>query len=190
MRGASTRLFLLAELASRGEAHGHELRREAALGKAELWSDVGIGSIYSTLRRMHDEGLVRVARQERDGLLPERTVYAVTAEGRRELEALRASMLREVVVPADPFDLALACSADVPTSDLLGIVEDRAATLQTRAAELEHLRLSAAEHLDERDRLLFEHALTRLHAELDWHHQLHSALSRGATPQPQGEQQL
>jgi hypothetical protein len=112
----------------------------------------------------------------------------VTAEGRRELEALRASMLREVVVPADPFDLALACSADVPTSDLLGIVEDRAATLQTRAAELEHLRLSAAEHLDERDRLLFEHALTRLHAELDWHHELHSALSRAITPQPQGEQ--
>jgi DNA-binding PadR family transcriptional regulator len=159
------------------------------MGKAELWSDVGIGSIYSTLRRMHDEGLVRVARHERDGLRPERTVYAVTAEGRRELEALRASMLRDVVLPADPFDLALACSVDVPVRDLLAIVKDRAATLRTRAAELEHLRSSAAEHLDERDRLLFEHALTRLRAELDWHDQLHSALSRTATPHPQGEQQ-
>jgi DNA-binding PadR family transcriptional regulator len=188
MRGASTRLFLLAELASRGEAHGHELRREAVLGKAELWSDVGIGSIYSTLRRMHEDGLVRVVRHERDGLMPERTVYAVTAEGRRELEALRASMLRDVVIPADPFDLALACSADVPAGVLLGIVDDRAALLRTRVAALEHLRLSAAEHLDERDHLLFDHALTRLRAELDWHDQLHSALARPTPPHPQGDQ--
>ena len=189
MRGTSTRLFLLAELASRGEAHGHELRREAALGKAEMWSDVGIGSIYSTLRRMHQEGLVRVVRHERGGLRPERTVYAVTAEGRRELEALRARMLRDVVIAADPFDLALACSADLPAGDLLGIVEDRAATLRTRIAALEHLRLSAAEHLDERDHLLFDHALTRLRAELGWHDQLQTALSATTPSHQQGDHQ-
>jgi DNA-binding PadR family transcriptional regulator len=176
MRGASTRLFLLAELANRGEAHGHELRREAALGRAELWSDVAIGSIYSTLKRLHDEGLIRVVRSERDGLMPERTVYALTAEGRRELVALRASMLSEVVVPADPFDLAFACSADVPAGELIGIAQDRAATLRTKISSLEHLRVSAAAHLDTRDQLLFDHALARLRAEAEWHDQLCSAL--------------
>jgi hypothetical protein len=34
--------------------------------------------------------------------------------------------------------------------------------------------------------LLFDHALTRLRAELDWHDQLHSALSRTTTSK--GEQ--
>jgi DNA-binding PadR family transcriptional regulator len=176
MRGESTRLFLLAELASRGEAHGHELRREAALGKAELWSDVGVGSIYSTLRRLHADGLVDVVRSERDGRLPERTVYALTGEGRRELAVLRDAMLRSVVVPADPFDLALACAGDVSTADLLAVVEDRTAALRTRASTLEHLRSAAAEHLDERDHLLFDHALARLRSELAWHRDLHAAL--------------
>ncbi|NQE92678.1 PadR family transcriptional regulator [Nocardia terpenica] len=185
MRGASTRLFLLAELATRGEAHGHELRREAALGKTELWSEVGIGSIYSTLRRMQAEGLVRIVRSERDGLMPERTVYALTSEGRKELEALRASMLRDVVVRADPFDLALACSPDLPTEVLLGIVEDRTATIRTRISSLEHLRDSARDHLDDRDHLLFDHVLTRLRAELDWHDTLHTALSANRPPRPE-----
>jgi DNA-binding PadR family transcriptional regulator len=178
MRGASTRLFLLAELASRGEAHGHELRREAALGKAEMWSEVGIGSIYSTLRRMAEEGLLRVVRSEREGLMPERTVYALTAEGRKELSVLRAAMLRDVVVGTDPFDLALACSADVPTAELLDVVTDRLATLRVRISELEHLRISAGPHLDERDQLLFDHLLIRLRADVDWHEGLFATLER------------
>jgi DNA-binding PadR family transcriptional regulator len=108
--------------------------------------------------------------------MPERTVYALTAEGRRELVALRASMLSEVVVPADPFDLAFACSADVPAGELIGIAQDRTATLRTKISSLEHLRESAAAHLDARDQLLFDHALARLRAEAEWHDQLCSAL--------------
>jgi DNA-binding PadR family transcriptional regulator len=177
VRGASTRLFLLSELASRGETHGHELRREAILGKAEVWSDIGIGSIYGTLRRLTEEGLVHIVRTERNGQWPERTVYAVTAEGRRGLVALRDAMLRDVVVRADPFDLALACAVDVPTAQLLDIVDDRAATLRARAGTLEHLRVSAAAHLDDRDHLLFDHTLSRLRMEVAWHEHLRAALT-------------
>jgi hypothetical protein len=98
--------------------------------------------------------------------------------------------LRRIERELSPAAGSLQPASQGPGSRLVSAPAASAATLQTRAAELEHLRLSAAEHLDERDRLLFEHALTRLHAELDWHHQLHSALSRGVTPQPRGEQQL
>src|SRR5277367_3442457 len=103
-KGEATRLFLLAELDRRGQSHGHELRREAQIGQAELWTDVGIGAIYSTLRRMADEGLIEAVRSERHGNMPERTVYAITAEGHRELVVLRDRFLRDVQVPADPFD--------------------------------------------------------------------------------------
>lgn len=151
------------------------------MGRTELWSEVGIGAIYSTLRRMHDEGLVRVVRSEREGQLPERTIYAITEAGRKELSILRASMLRDVVVRADPFDLAFACSADIPTRDLLDLIADRTATLRTRISSLEHLRVSSAAHLDTRDELLFDHLLLRLRADLTWHEDLASTLSAEAS---------
>lgn len=171
-RGDATRLFLLAELARRGESHGHELRREAQIGWAELWTDVGIGAIYPTLRRMADDGLIKTVRSERSGNMPERTVYAITAEGRRELAVLRDGFLREVQVPADPFDLAFSVSADLDPSTLTAAIQDRLEALRGRIAGLEHQRAAAAPYLDERDGLLFDHLLVRLQAEMDWHHRL------------------
>jgi DNA-binding PadR family transcriptional regulator len=175
-KGEATRLFLLAELARRGQSHGHELRREAQIGQAELWTDIGIGAIYSTLRRMADEGLIEPVRSERHGNMPERTVYAITAEGVRELTVLRDRFLREVHVPADPFDLAFSVSAGLPAGDLRAAIEDRVAALQGRITSLEHQRAAAARHLDERDQLLFEHLLARLHTEVHWHGQIISDL--------------
>jgi DNA-binding PadR family transcriptional regulator len=175
-KGEATRLFLLAELARRRVSHGHELRREAQIGRAELWTDIGIGAIYSTLRRMADEGLIEPVRSERDGNMPERTVYAITAEGHRELVVLRDRFLRDVHVPADPFDLAFSVSGDLPAEDLRAAIEDRIGTLQSRIASLEHQRAAAAGHLDQRDQLLFEHLLARLRTEVHWHRQIVSDL--------------
>jgi DNA-binding PadR family transcriptional regulator len=178
-KGEATRLFLLAELVRRGQSHGHELRREAQIGRTELWADVGIGAIYPALRRMADEGLIEPVRSERQGNMPERTVYTVTAEGRRELTVLRDRFLRDVTIPADPFDLAFAVSADLPTDDLRAAVEDRVRTLESRITGLEHQRTAAAKHLDQRDELLFDHLLARLRTEVRWHQQLMNDLFPG-----------
>jgi DNA-binding PadR family transcriptional regulator len=171
-RGEATRLFLLAELARRGQSHGHELRREAQIGRTELWTDVGIGAIYSTLRRMADEGLLEAVRNERAGNMPERTIYAITDEGRRELMVLRGRYLREVFLPADPFDLAFSVSADLPAEQMHAVLAERIGTLGGRIAALENQRAAAGEHLDARDQELFEHMLARLRTEVDWHRRL------------------
>lgn len=168
-RGDSTRLFLLAELVRRGQAHGHELRREAKIGRTELWTDVGVGAIYTTLRRMNDEGLVEPVRTERPGLLPERTIYTITDEGRRELRVLRDEFLRTVELPADPFDLGLSVADDVPAAELVAILDDRIRALQARVEQLEHQQDAADEYLDDRDRDLFAHSIARLRAEIIWH---------------------
>lgn len=175
-RGDETRLFLLAELVRRGQAHGHELRREAQIGRTELWTNVHIGSIYTTLRRMETEGLVEAVRTERNGRMPERTVYTLTAEGRRELKVLRDGTLREVAVPSDPFDLALSCADDLEPGQLAEIVSERLVILQSRSAALARQRRTAAAYLDHRDQLLFDHVTARLQTEIDWHNALHAAL--------------
>ena len=106
-----TRLFVLGALARHGPMYGHQIRRDARIDRTELWSEVKPGSLYAALHRLHAEGLIEPVRTEQQGNLPARTVYAVTAEGRRELRALRAEALREVALRPDPVDLALAMSA-------------------------------------------------------------------------------
>ena len=85
----------------------------------------GPGSLYGALHRLAAEGLIEALRTEQSGHLPARTVYAITAEGRRELRVLRAEALQEAGLRPDPVDLALAMSSDLDDDALRGYLEDR-----------------------------------------------------------------
>ena len=101
-----------------------------------MWSEVQPGSLYGALHRLAAEGLIEPLRTEQDGQLPARTVYGITAEGHRELRALRAEALQEIRLQPDPVDLALAMSGDVSEDTLRGYVEDRVRALSARASQL------------------------------------------------------
>jgi DNA-binding PadR family transcriptional regulator len=164
-----TRLFVLSALAKRGAMYGHQIRRDARVDRAELWSDVRPGSLYGALHRLEGEGLVRALRTEQEGNLPARTVYEITPEGLRELRVLQDEALDEVRFPPDPVDLALATAADVDESTLRGHFEDRVRELTARLSRLEHLRERAWPDQTVADDLVLEHARLRLRAELEWH---------------------
>ena len=68
-----------------GPAHGYDLKRaydERFPGAKAL----AYGQVYSALSRLQQDGLVEVAETLQDGG-PERTTYALTAEGRKALDA-------------------------------------------------------------------------------------------------------
>ena len=68
-----------------GPAHGYDLKRaydeRFPGGKA-----LAYGQVYAALSRLQQDGLVEVAETRQDGG-PERTTYALTAEGRKALDA-------------------------------------------------------------------------------------------------------
>src|SRR5262249_41440904 len=105
------RLLVLGMLSAHRPTHGHQLRRAIAMINIEAWSEIRAGSLYHALHQLEQEGLVEPVRTERQGRLPARTVYAITAQGQRELEALRDRALREIRITADPFDVALWVAA-------------------------------------------------------------------------------
>jgi DNA-binding PadR family transcriptional regulator len=188
---SSTRLFILGELARRGPMHGHQIRRAAQLDHLDVWTDVKPGSLYGGLRRMAAEGLVRPVRTERPGGHPERTVYEITDEGRHELEIHRSRALRDARLRPDPVDLALAYAADMVDESVLAAVRDRHAALTHQQQSLLHLRDQAEPYLTDLERLIFDHNLRRLQAELEWHDQLISQLPKvlaahGPTPTTEG----
>ncbi|WP_040792554.1 PadR family transcriptional regulator [Nocardia paucivorans] len=164
-----TRLFVLGALAKHGPMHGHRIRRDARLDRAELWSQVKPGSLYGALHRLEAEGLIRAVRTEQDGSMPARTVYEITPEGVRELRALRDEAFTEFELKPDPIDLALAMSIDLDRELLRGYIEDRIAVLVAREQQFDH-------QLDRRwpdqsvaDDLIVAHAKMRIRAEIDWH---------------------
>ena len=164
-----TRLFVLGALARHGPMYGHQLRRDARLDRTEMWSEVRPGSLYSALHRLAAEGLIEPLRTEQEGQLPARTVYGITAEGRRELRVLRAEALREVRLQPDPVDLALAMSADLSEETLRGYLEDRMSVLSAHASQLDHQRERGWPDQTVADDLVVEHARMRVQAELAWH---------------------
>lgn len=149
--------------------HGHQLRRDARVDRAELWSDVRPASLYGALHRLEDEGLVRALRTEQSGRLPSRTVYEVNDEGRHELGVLQAEASEEVRSPPDPVDLALAIATDLAETTMRGHLEDRVRDLTTRLARVDHLADRRWPDQTPADDLVVEHARLRLRAELDWH---------------------
>ncbi|OZM82690.1 PadR family transcriptional regulator [Pseudonocardia sp. MH-G8] len=164
-----TRLFVLGALAKGGAMYGHQIRRDARVDRAELWSDVRPGSLYGALHRLEDEGLVRAVRTEQAGRLPSRTVYEITDEGRRELGVLQAEAFEEVRFPPDPVDLALATVNGMDEATLRGHLEDRVRELDARLVRLHHLADRRWPDQTPADDLVVEHARLRLRAELEWH---------------------
>jgi DNA-binding PadR family transcriptional regulator len=164
-----TRLFVLGALACHGPMYGHQIRRDARIDRTELWSEVKPGSLYSALHRLQAEGLIEPVRTEQQGNLPARTVYGITAEGRRELRALRDEALREVTLRPDPVDLALAMSADLDEDALRGYFASRREALSGRAAFFARERQRALPGQAPADDLIMEHAIARIETELRWH---------------------
>ena len=97
-----TRLMALGVLARSGPSHGHHIRRVADVTNVGEWGGVSVGALYRELRAMEREGLVEAARTEKVGNRPERTVYAITAEGQLELTTLREQAIRPLGLGARP----------------------------------------------------------------------------------------
>lgn len=164
-----TRLFVLGALARHGPMYGHQIRRDARMDRADLWSEVRPGSLYSALHRLAAEKLIEPVRTEQSGNLPSRTVYAITAEGHRELRALRAEALQETGLRPDPVDLALVMSGDLDADVLRGYIEDRIRALGSQAAQYAHHGERTWPDQTVADDLVLEHARLRIDAELAWH---------------------
>ncbi|HEX8929743.1 MAG TPA: PadR family transcriptional regulator [Actinomycetota bacterium] len=165
----STRLFVLGSLAKGGPMHGHQIRRQAQVDRTELWTDIKPGSLYGALHRMEAEGVIEAVRTEREGNLPARTVYAITEEGIHELYAHRDEALRDTRLAPDPVDLALQYTQALAEEELLAAVQARRQALDSQLTSWLQLQEVARPYLTGLEPITFDHTLTRLRAELEWH---------------------
>jgi DNA-binding PadR family transcriptional regulator len=170
-----TRLVCLGLLAERGARHGHQLRRDVEIFKADEWAGVGVGSLHRELRQMAAEGLIEAVRTEQVGRWPPRTIYQITAEGRRELAGLCERAIGQIQEAPDALAVGLIFAG---SQDPSMVGELLAVHRQVVKRELERLALERERGM--RDGYLqpsvsplqaaaFRRSELRMEAELAWH---------------------
>jgi DNA-binding PadR family transcriptional regulator len=187
-----TRLVALGLLAERGARHGHQLRRDVEIMKADEWAGVGAGSLNREIRQMAADGLIEAVRTERVGRRPERTIYQITGEGRRELAILRERAIGRVDDGPDPVAAGLIFAGTQNRAALPGEL-----ALHRRAVEAELDRLAAERDRGMREGYLqplvsplqaaaFRRGELRMQAELAWHRECDPMLAGQADAGPPG----
>ena len=177
-----SRLMILGLLAERGPMYGHQIRRAGELANAEVWGGITGGALYSELRKLSAEALIRAVREEQVGRRPARTVYEIAEEGHLELAVQRDAALDVVFGSADPVSVVLLFAANGGLTDLRERLAARsrrvAVQLDTMASERE--RLTAQGLLSPLAIAAFRRGELRLEAELRWHEEFESKLADSA----------
>jgi len=176
-----TRLMALGVLARSGPSHGHHIRRVADVTNVGEWGGVSVGALYRELRAMEREGLVEAARTEKVGNRPERTVYAITAEGQLELTTLREQAIRPLGSGPDPLGVALLFAADgMDPEELRRTLRARREMLAIGAREIaaDRKQLMAKGFLDMLAASVMRRAILAVEAEIAWHDELDAELGR------------
>lgn len=140
--GRLTRLAVLALLSSR-PMHGYELRREAERRHMEEWANLREGSIYAALGRLRDDGAVEVVSTTREGRMPERTTYRITAEGRTLLDELMREALAVPRHAAHEVDMAFAFVNLLPPDEAERLLGQRVAALDGALGALDEALANA-----------------------------------------------
>ncbi len=178
------RLFVLATLDRLGEAHGHEVTREAAIDRTENWAHVSQGALYAALRRCENDGLIEPVRTEQVGRFPARTVYRLTGAGHDVLTRTRSEAWLRIGLPPDPFDLALSIADGHDPRELRTAIQHRVEqyldALDNLRKEFEVLRA----RLEPTARAVFEHVMLRHETEIAWHRRLLEQVDTFGTRRP------
>lgn len=165
---SSIRLYVLDALAGAGEMHGHQLRQLAEKEHIGEWTDISVGALYGTLKRLAHEGLIEVARTEREGAYPERQVWRITPEGHIALAQLREKGIREIVLRADPVDLAVSRLDLDRAEHFPALLGARLSELTAMLEQSEAHTRSITQYLSPLEQYVMEHKAARLRAEIAW----------------------
>ncbi|GAA5041857.1 helix-turn-helix transcriptional regulator [Thermocatellispora tengchongensis] len=159
---------------SAGPRHGYQLRAEFVASTGASWP-LNIGQVYTTLSRLERDGLVVQGEEDAQG----RVSYAITDDGRAELERWFRTPLVPADRPRDELVIKLAMAMTTPGVDVAAVVQaQRAATM---AVMQDLTRAKRAEGITTAHRLVLDSMIFRTEAEQRWLDHCEAVLA--ATPQ-------
>ncbi|MER6951074.1 PadR family transcriptional regulator [Nonomuraea sp. NPDC000554] len=138
-------LSMLGEAELKGQAAMHPYKMQQLIkerGKDEVVNVGQRASLYRTIDRLHKAGLVRVLESERQDNRPERTLFALTDEGRR---TWRTWMLDALSTPTRHYPEFPAAIAFIPLLEPAEVLEQLEKRRVKLVSELERVETVLAE---------------------------------------------
>lgn len=162
--GEITRTVILGTLAS-GQLHGYEIKKRImeTLGES---ADINFGSIYYGLKSLTDNGLVDHIRDEPGKGSPERSIYRITAKGRKALAELVENCISERRVPLQALEAGLNFMDRLARDKLKSILRERYENLN--GIYEEELAQEQDGGMGDAARIIREYRLYQLGAEVHW----------------------
>src|SRR5689334_4572560 len=80
--------LLILGVLHRGNLHPYEIKRRLQNAMIECYTDVDVGTLYYAIRQLDKNGLIAAVRQERVARGGVRTVYGISAGGKRRFQQL------------------------------------------------------------------------------------------------------
>ncbi|MGY0063318.1 PadR family transcriptional regulator [Streptomyces sp. LZ34] len=171
-------LAVLALLSER-PMHPYEIAQVLRRRGKEHSIKINYGSLYTVVQNLEKHGFVEVAGTQRHGLRPERTVYGLTEDGRRELHDWLAEL---VSVPAREYPLfsaALSLILVLPVDEADELLRQRAETLEAQAEALDGTLDALVKNLPRVFLLETEYQLHMIRAEMEWVRSMRAELAAG-----------
>lgn len=152
-----------------GPLHPYGLQRLIKLwGKDQVVNVGQRANLYKTIKRLHEAGLIEVLQTERDQQFPERTVYALTDEGRGAARTWLVEMLSTARNEFPAFPAALSFVMLLGPEEAESVLRQRAGALRARLDGLDALLAGEMAGLPRVTRLETEYAHAVTAAELAW----------------------
>ncbi|WFE27404.1 PadR family transcriptional regulator [Solwaraspora sp. WMMD791] len=171
----SIRHGLLALLGT-GPMYGYQLRAAFEAHTSQTWP-LNIGQVYTTLARLHRDGLVRALPANEGGQRP----FEITDAGRDELARWFASPVPRATRGRDELAIKVAVALVSPGADVPAILATQRAAIMDELRELTRTRL-AIDPADLAQRLVLDALLFQAESEVRWLD--HCETTLGLTGQP------
>lgn len=151
------------------EMHPYEMFQLMLQRREDQVVKVSAGTLYRAVERLAGDGLIVARCVERSGHRPERTVYAITDDGRDALRATLAEMLGEHANEYPEFPVAIREARNLPARAVARLLADRLVEVEASVRALEAaLDRIAAKELPRHVVLDVHYNRTMLEAEARW----------------------
>ncbi len=140
------------------------------------------GSLYTVVAGLERNGFVEAVGVDRDGARPERVTYRITVAGVHEMMDWTRELLGGTTSSRQEFSAGLSMIACLPPEEVLGILRERVARLETGVPERRAALAGYTEHVPRLFLVEDEYDIALREAELAWLRSLVAEIESGGFP--------
>jgi DNA-binding PadR family transcriptional regulator len=140
------------------------------------------GSLYTVVQNLEKHGFVEAVDTTRQGKRPERTVYALTAAGRAELDDWMRELLAQPRHEFTAFEAALSNAGVLRPETVIELLQQRIVALDAGIRDAREQMAKALETVPRLFLVEWEYKLAMAEAEASWTRSLLTELVDGTMP--------